>query len=317
MPDRRTLLHQTADLAADYLDGVDRRPVGATATREELLAALGGPLPDRGEAPGEVVANLARGADPGVIASAGPRYFGFVIGGSLPSAVAADWLTTAWDQNGFAYATSPAGSVVEEVTAGWLVDAVRPAGGLVGRVRERSDDGHVHRPRGGSPSRAPAGRLGRRGGRPDRRAADRGRPRRRGPRDRAGVAPDGSASANRTNLRVEADEQGRMRPDRLREVLAGVADRPVIVCGPVRQRQHRRVRSAAGDRRRGSRAAQRLAPRRRRVRAVGGRVAGAAPPRRRASTGRTPGRPTPTSGSTSPTTAGSRSSATPRPTTRR
>jgi glutamate/tyrosine decarboxylase-like PLP-dependent enzyme len=122
MPDRRTLLHQTADLAADYLEGIDRRPVGGTATHDELLAALGGPMPDRGEPPGEVVADLARAADPGIVASAGPRYFGFVIGGSLPSTVAADWLTTAWDQNGFAYVMSPAGSVVEEVTAGWLLD---------------------------------------------------------------------------------------------------------------------------------------------------------------------------------------------------
>ena len=102
MPDRRALLHQTADLAADYLDSLATRPVGATATRDELLEAFGGPMPTRGEAPGEIVDHLGRAADPGIVASAGPRYFGFVIGGSLPSAVAADWLTTAWDQNGFA-----------------------------------------------------------------------------------------------------------------------------------------------------------------------------------------------------------------------
>ena len=93
MPDRRTLLRQTADLAADYLEGLGQRPVHATASHEELLAAMGGPLPVRGEAAGEVVSELARIADPGLIASAGPRYFGFVIGGSLPSALAADWLT--------------------------------------------------------------------------------------------------------------------------------------------------------------------------------------------------------------------------------
>ena len=99
MPDRRTLLRQTAELAADFLDGVGTRRVGATATHDDLVAAFGGELPSRGEAPGEIVSDLARIADPGLIASAGPRYFGFVIGGSLPSALAADWLTSAWDQN--------------------------------------------------------------------------------------------------------------------------------------------------------------------------------------------------------------------------
>src|SRR4051794_41804758 len=82
MPDHRPLLRQTADLAADYLQGVEVRPVGGTATREELLASLGGPMPERGETAGEVIDDLARGADPGIVATAGPRYFGFVIGGA-------------------------------------------------------------------------------------------------------------------------------------------------------------------------------------------------------------------------------------------
>ncbi|MBA2380604.1 MAG: aspartate aminotransferase family protein, partial [Chloroflexi bacterium] len=80
MPDHRTLLRQTAELAADFLDGVDRRPVGASASHDELLAAFGGALPEHGEAAGEVVDHLATIADPGLIASAGPRFFGFVIG---------------------------------------------------------------------------------------------------------------------------------------------------------------------------------------------------------------------------------------------
>ena len=63
MNDRRALLRQTADLAADYLDGVGRRPVRANATLEELRAGLGGPLPERGEPSGEVVGNLAAAAD--------------------------------------------------------------------------------------------------------------------------------------------------------------------------------------------------------------------------------------------------------------
>jgi len=133
MPDRRVLLHQTADLAADYLESLPTRPVRARATHEELVSALGGPLPDHGEASGEVVGNLAAAAEPGVVASAGPRYFGFVVGGGLPSALAADWLTSAWDQNGGLYALSPAASVAEEVAAGWLVDLFGlPAGSSVG-----------------------------------------------------------------------------------------------------------------------------------------------------------------------------------------
>src|SRR4051794_8124690 len=81
MPDRRALLRQTADLAADFLDTLERRPVRASAPHDDLIEAFGGPLPERGEASGEVVSDLARIADPGLIASAGPRYFGFVIGG--------------------------------------------------------------------------------------------------------------------------------------------------------------------------------------------------------------------------------------------
>jgi len=121
MPDRRALLHQTADLAADYLDSLEGRPVGATATRDELLEAFGGPMPVRGEAAGEIVDHLGRAADPGIVASAGPRYFGFVIGGSLPSALAADWLTSAWDNNAGLYAIGPSASVAKEVPRidGW------------------------------------------------------------------------------------------------------------------------------------------------------------------------------------------------------
>ena len=123
------LLARTAELAAGFLDGVGERPVRASATRAELLASLGGDLPDAGEAPEAVLEHLARDAEPGVIAIAGPRYFGFVIGGSLPAALAADWLTSTWDQNAGIYAAGPAASVVEEVVGAWLIDLFGLPGG--------------------------------------------------------------------------------------------------------------------------------------------------------------------------------------------
>jgi glutamate/tyrosine decarboxylase-like PLP-dependent enzyme len=109
-------------LALEYLASLPDRPVGATAGRDQLLAAMGGPLPDDGLDPVTVVEELARDADPGIVAMAGPRYFGFVIGGSLPAALAADWLTSAWDQNAGIFAAGPAASVVEEIVGGWLID---------------------------------------------------------------------------------------------------------------------------------------------------------------------------------------------------
>src|SRR3954447_16029245 len=228
MSDRRTLLRQTAELAADFLDGVGARPVRATATHDELLAAFSGPLPDRGEASGEVVSELARIADPGLIASAGPRYFGFVIGGGLPAALAADWLTSAWDQNAGLYAIGPSASVAEEVAATWLIE-------LFGLPRDAS----VGFSTGATMASFTALAAGR-----------------HRVLERAGwnVEEDGLQGApevavvvgaeahvtihvslqmlglgrNRVH-RVEADEQGRMRPDRLRDVLATMGDRPVLV----------------------------------------------------------------------------------------
>jgi glutamate/tyrosine decarboxylase-like PLP-dependent enzyme len=120
MDPRYEVLDDAAGLAHRYLESLGSRPVGARATLEELRARLARPLTDGGEDPRVVVEQLAGDVERGLVASAGPRFFGFVIGGALPVAVAADWLTAAWDQNGGGYAPAPALSVVEEVAAGWV-----------------------------------------------------------------------------------------------------------------------------------------------------------------------------------------------------
>jgi glutamate/tyrosine decarboxylase-like PLP-dependent enzyme len=124
MDPRYDVLDDAARLAHEYVDSLASRPVGAQAGLDELRERLTRPLTDAGEDPRAVIADLAGDADRGLIASSGPRYFGFVIGGSLPVAVAADWLTSAWDQNSGGYVVAPALSVIEEVAAGWVRDVL-------------------------------------------------------------------------------------------------------------------------------------------------------------------------------------------------
>jgi glutamate/tyrosine decarboxylase-like PLP-dependent enzyme len=114
---RNALVH-----AEKFLAQLPNRLVRAQATREQLMALLSAPLSEQGEDPAATVDVLARAGEQGTMASAGPRYFGFVIGGSLPVSVAADWLTTTWDQNSGLYATSPIASVVEDVASEWLLE---------------------------------------------------------------------------------------------------------------------------------------------------------------------------------------------------
>jgi glutamate/tyrosine decarboxylase-like PLP-dependent enzyme len=128
-----TTLRRAADLSIDFLSRLGELPVGRPVDLAALRAALDGPLPESGEDPTAVIEALARAAEPGIVASAGPRYFGFVVGGSVPAAVAADWLTSAWDQNAGLYALSPASAVVEEAVERWLIELFGlPAGTSVG-----------------------------------------------------------------------------------------------------------------------------------------------------------------------------------------
>ena len=108
--------------ASDYLAGLDRRPVAATATIDELRARLGGPLPEQGTDAVRVIDDLVANTEGGHLGSAGGRFFAWVIGGALPSALAADWLTATWDQNAAIFACGPAASVVEEIAGQWLLD---------------------------------------------------------------------------------------------------------------------------------------------------------------------------------------------------
>ncbi|MDP9170663.1 MAG: pyridoxal-dependent decarboxylase [Acidobacteriota bacterium] len=114
---RRALHH-----AEQYLEGLDRAPVAPTADlatmRRQLLKPLGdGPLP-----PDQVIDELVADCQGGIMGSAGGRFFAWVIGGAVPAALAADWLTSTWDQNAGIYAAGPAAAVVEEVVGAWLKD---------------------------------------------------------------------------------------------------------------------------------------------------------------------------------------------------
>ncbi len=120
----RASLDAAFDEALSYLDVIDQEPVFATADLHALRSKLLKPLNREGIAPDQVIRELARDVDGGVLGSTGGRFFAWVIGGSLPAALGADWLTSIWDQNASLYACSPAAAVVEEAVGGWLKDVL-------------------------------------------------------------------------------------------------------------------------------------------------------------------------------------------------
>ncbi len=111
--------------ALHWLNELDQRPVGPTVDRDELRRRLARPLPVEGTAADDVVDELARDVDGGLMGSPSGRFFSWVIGGTLPGALAADWLTTAWDQNAGLFATAPAASVVEEIAGEWMLELLK------------------------------------------------------------------------------------------------------------------------------------------------------------------------------------------------
>ena len=223
-----SVLRLTADYADRFQATLDDRPVRAQASFDELRAALGGPLPERGSADAEVLAELVAGGEPGVVGTQTGRYFGFVIGSALPAAVAADWLATAWDQNGFSVVLSPVAAALEQVASDWLVDVLG--------LPEGVSSGFVTGAQGANTTALAAARghvlagVGWNVARDGLNGA---------PRVRVLAGAERHVTIDRS-LRllglgvgsletVAADDQGRMRPDALHEVL-GAGGGPAIVC---------------------------------------------------------------------------------------
>jgi glutamate/tyrosine decarboxylase-like PLP-dependent enzyme len=124
MSNLRELLTSTADRVADYRGSLAERRVAPLSDLERLRAELGGPLPVEGADAGTVLDELVAAIEPALMSSAGPRFFGFVVGGSLDAAVGADILTTGWDQLAFNGASSPAAALVEEIAGAWLKESL-------------------------------------------------------------------------------------------------------------------------------------------------------------------------------------------------
>ena len=121
MPDT-SVLRDAARQAINFYEELNHAPVAAQATYHELRRRLALPLPSTGVDPSRVIEDMMQGARGGLVGAGGPRFFGWVIGGSLPVAIAADWIVSTWEQNGAIYQCSPAASVIEEVAGDWLKD---------------------------------------------------------------------------------------------------------------------------------------------------------------------------------------------------
>jgi glutamate/tyrosine decarboxylase-like PLP-dependent enzyme len=124
-PDTPRLLEGAAARAISYLSGLDARAVAPDPAAVAALARFDEPLPDGPSDPEATLALLDEVGSPATVAMAGPRYFGFVIGGSLPVSVAANWLATAWDQNTGLFRVTPATATLEQVALGWLLELLK------------------------------------------------------------------------------------------------------------------------------------------------------------------------------------------------
>jgi len=228
MRDRTAGLSAANRHAREFLAGLDERSVAARVDAGAVREILGGPIPERGEDAEAIIDALAAAAEPGLVATAGPRHFGFVIGGALPAALAADWLVSAWDQNAAFHSLSPAAAAIEEITAAWILDVLDlPANSSVGFVTggQGANTTCLAAARNAVLARVgwnveDDGLIG-------------------APRVHVVCGEQAHATIDtalrqlglgaKTAVRVAADEQGRMRPDALADALART-DGPTIVC---------------------------------------------------------------------------------------
>jgi glutamate/tyrosine decarboxylase-like PLP-dependent enzyme len=228
MPDRSAGLRAAGEHAKAFLATLEERPVAARADAAAIRSVLGGPLPEHGEDPVAVIDALAAGAEPGLVATAGPRHFGFVIGGALPAALAADWLVSAWDQCAAFHSLSPAAAAIEEITSAWTLE-------LLG-LPDTASVGFVTGGQGANTTCLAAARhavLSGVGWNVERDGLI-GAP---GVRILCGEQAHATIyTALRllglgadTAIRIPADDQGRMNPDALAKTLAAT-DAPTIVC---------------------------------------------------------------------------------------
>jgi glutamate/tyrosine decarboxylase-like PLP-dependent enzyme len=120
----RELLDNVAERAARFLYGIQERRVGPAPEAVAALSRFRESMPDGPCPPADVIAMLDELGSPAAMGVAGPRFFGFVIGGSVPAALAANWLATAWDQNTGLHLAAPCAAALEEVSLEWIVDVL-------------------------------------------------------------------------------------------------------------------------------------------------------------------------------------------------
>lgn len=131
-PRLRDLLSDTHVRAARYLEGLDARGVSPSPAAIAALTRFDTSLPEHPSDPAKVLALLDEIGSPATLATAGPRFFGFVIGGALPAALAASWLVSAWDQNSALHNVTPGTATIERVALDWLIDVLRLPSGVAG-----------------------------------------------------------------------------------------------------------------------------------------------------------------------------------------
>jgi glutamate/tyrosine decarboxylase-like PLP-dependent enzyme len=229
MTDERKILDRVLEEATGFLEGLPGRRVAARTDVDGVAAALRRPLPDDGAAPLEVIEELISGAEPGVVATPSGRFFGWVMGGVLPATLAADWLTSTWDQNAGLLASSPAAAGAEWVASEWLLDLLGlPANSAIGfvtgamianftclaaarhevlrRVGWNVEQDGLH----GAPEVTVIVGEER--------------------HETVDVALRFLGLGEARSIVVPADDQGRIRPDFLADTLAKIGDNPLIVC---------------------------------------------------------------------------------------